>query len=223
MVESTTTPRQPRYRLSLFYDPATGRFTQPMTMPANFQNLYLLGTGHLRGALHVKPVDVVHSPFALLRGEEAIGSGFRFARVSGKSFVDLVGTTLPPLVLISNRLRDVLTSQAITGWTAVPVGIDVETSNGGNGYSLLVVSGRSGPVDDSLSERTILSAPPDGESSAGWRGLYFDPDSWDGADMFVPINSRFICLTRRAKDVYHSIDASNCRFERLDSIERLAL
>lgn len=192
-------------------------------MRADFRNLYLFGPAYRRGAVHVDPSNDIKDAFAVLRGEAELPAALRFVRTQGSQWVDVVGTTLAPLVLISRRLTEALLSHSFTGWNSVPISIDAGGLSVKHPYDLLIVTGRSGPIDHSRSKRTILPAPPGGRASTGWRGLYFAAETWDGTDVFVPANTGYVCVTGRVKTCLESLRISNCRFDQLDSFERLML
>ena len=189
----------------------------------DFARVYLLGTRHQPRALHVRPLTDVGDPFTLLRGESRPTGVPRFARVAGSEHTDLVGTTLPPLILVSNRLSAILERENLTGWKAVPAVVEIEDALDDHAYSLLVVTGKSGRIDDSLSQRAILPPPAGGKASDGWRGLFFPPASWDRSDFFVPESTGYICISDRARTAISQARATNCRFEPLNRVQRLML
>lgn len=192
-------------------------------MKVDFDQLFLLETGYGRGALHVAPSVEMPDPFGVFRGERPSPPGLRFHRIKGSRLVDVVGSTLPPLKLLSRRVIKALSGDRLTGWEAVSVPVDVSDGQVSQDYSLLVVRGRSGPVDDSLSERAVLPPPPGGRTMPGWKGLFFTESSWDGTDVFTPMGSGYVCVTRRVKDLLEARGFTNARFESLAAVERLAL
>ena len=61
------------------------------------------------------------------------------------------------------------------------------------GYVGLSIRGRCGPIDDSLSERVPKQYP--GGVFPVLKGMYFDPATWDGSDVFtVKGRASFICV-----------------------------
>jgi hypothetical protein len=192
-------------------------------MRANFDRLFLLEMSFSRGALHVAPSMDIPSPFGVLRGECRSPPGLRFHRVKGRRPVDLVGTTLPPLMLLSRRAFEALSTNGMTGWEAQPVPVDLSGEHESVDYSLLVVRGRSGTIDNSLSRRAVLPPPAGGRTMPGWKGLFFNDSSWDGADVFTPVDSGYVCVTWRVKDLFQAKGFTNMRFDSLAAVERLAL
>jgi len=192
-------------------------------MRADFDQLFLVEAAFSRGALHVAPSGDIPDPFGVFRGERRCPPGLRFHRVKGTKPMDLVGTTLPPLTLWSRRAFEVLSSAAMTGWEAQPVSVDLSEGRDSSDYSLLIVLGRSGPVDNSLSGRAVLPPPAGGRTMPGWKGLFFDDSSWDGTDIFTPIDSGFVCVTRKVKELFEAKGFTNTRLDSLAAVERLAL
>lgn len=72
---------------------------------------------------------------------------------------------------------------------------------GTSGYRGIAVTGRSGPIDHSKGKRMIL--PPyveDAPPRKACVGYYFDPDTWDGGDIFAPEGTtHFFVLDRVRK------------------------
>ena len=191
-------------------------------MAADFDELFMLEAAFSRGALHVAPSRDIPDPFGVLRGAHPYPSGLRFHRVKGSKHVDLVDTTLPPLRLLSARVVGALSTNGMTGWEADPVIVE-RSGQEFSDYSLLIVRGRSGPVDDSLSGRTVLPPPDGGRAMPGWKGLFFNDSSWDGTDVFTPMDSGFVCVTRRVKELFEGMLFTNLRFVSLVDVERLLL
>jgi hypothetical protein len=121
------------------------------------------------------------------------------------------------------RTLEVLVTGGMTGWKAEPVPVELSGGHESPDYSLLIVLGRSGPVDNSLSRRAVLPPPDGGQTMPGWMGLYFNDSSWDGTDVFTPMDSGYVCVTRRVKDLFQAAGLTNMRFDSLAAVERLAL
>jgi hypothetical protein len=192
-------------------------------MRADFDQLFLLEAGFSRGAMHVAPLRDIPDPFGVFRGECPCPPGLRFQRVKGSRPVDLVGTTLPPLTLLSGRTFEALSTSGMTGWEAHPVPVELSAGGDALDYSLLIVRGRSGPVDNSLSHRAVLPAPVGGRTMSGWKGLFFNDSSWDGTDLFTPRDSGYLCVTQRVKKLFEAKGFTNMRFDSLAAVERLTL
>lgn len=159
---------------------------------------------------------------ALAVGEVEIDSRpLRFERVEGRCAYDLLGASVV-MNLISDRVRRSLEDGGFTGWEAIPVTIALQEGVERDDYSLLVVRGRAGPIRDELSERIEMPAPvPGGQAGPGLRGLLFDPQTWDGSDVFAPEGTRLVFITDRVKAALESLRPTNTLIEPISSIERI--
>jgi hypothetical protein len=177
-----------------------------------------LGEAFKRGALRVDSRELLESPDAFARGEQTPQEPIDFVSDEGRRSMDLVGTTYATLLLVSPRVIEVLEREGFSGWTTFAVAIDhPETEN----YAGLAVTGRCGPIRDALSERITLPPPvPGGRASEGLRGLCFQPESWDGSDLFTPANMTAIFVTALVKQALEAARISNVVFRRLSEIER---
>jgi hypothetical protein len=140
-------------------------------------------------------LEPIEAPERLLLGEERPADPVVFRRKSGSQPRDLLGETYGVLKLVSDRFP-----------------IRLQTPQGDlEGCTGLSVLGRCGPIDRSKShiierltrKHTVLYAE---------LGLFVDPDTWDGADLFVPRGASVVCVTQRAKDALESAGVTNVRF-----------
>jgi hypothetical protein len=188
-------------------------------------DFFLLENAFSRRSLHLDVLDKeIDQDVAvrILRNELVWPTSIRFSP-QDKVFrtVDLVGSTLVNLELISQKFKDVLESNAMTGWITYPVSILDREGNQISDYYGLAITGRCGPVLWDESERVILPRPvPQGRESEGWRGLPFDENTWDGSDLFVPGNSNFVIASPRAKAILEKSRLSNVSFTNTKLLER---
>jgi hypothetical protein len=190
---------------------------------AEFEYFFLISSGHSPNALHVKadksaPWDKLGSePAAINRlvlGEFKPGQVLGFTQFSGDLLTDLVTTGYSRLRLISDRLVQVLRNENISGWSSFPVIIRKKDGALVDGYQGLSISGRCGPIDNSLS--IVQDAPVE----SPWRGkkvamgYYFDKTRWDGSELFTP-NGGLLMATERVKQILEKDGATNIRFDRL--------
>lgn len=139
--------------------------------------------------------------------------------------VDYVGCGLVGITLISERMRDVLVRNEVSGWDTYPV--DVHTVKGDPipGYRGLIVNGRTGPI--LWDERTPIwmkayakGVPP----MEGLRGIPVDMSSWDGSDIFVESGrATHIFVTSRLKTIIERSKLTNIQFTPPDELEQLYL
>jgi len=101
----------------------------------------------------------------------------------------------PTLPIVSSAFCQALTDAGCSGWSTFDVVVlgehddRVVTAE----HKGLVVQGRCGPIDHA-------QATPIAGSRTGRRGLFFDVDTWDGSDLFVPTGSTRIVYSQKAVD-----------------------
>ena len=131
--------------------------------------------------------------------------------------VDIIWTGFAVPVLVSERVVQILREGKFTGWDVTPVELRDKAGAHLPGYYFLSVLGRCGPIDYSRSE-TIQERLP-----GGWfprlKGLYFDPATWDGSDIFLPEGTRFKFAVEPVKRALVRAKVKNIVFTRLDEIE----
>ena len=134
---------------------------------------------------------------------------FKERRESGKRMRDILDNRNVAFYLISDRFRDALEKEGITGWKCYPVEIYDKKGNLVHGYNGFSVTGRAGKMQE-------YDVPPvelgyDLESY----GYYFEYDSWDGSDIFNTENSNFLIVTERFIEVIRKYKITACHFARL--------
>ena len=119
-------------------------------------------------------------------------------------------------LVVRDDVIAVLEKQGFTGWSTYPVELRGKDGSPIDGYNGIAVTGRCGPIDD---EQCI---PYWREYPAGlfaeWRGLFFDPMSWDGSDFFTPEGSLhpWILMAKKVEVALRKARISNLHVERLD-------
>lgn len=161
--------------------------------------MYALGNAFARGGMHFQLIDVAADPQSILTGSGTV-DGLKLRLSSGTRRFDLMGDTSAVLRLISDRFVGALRDCRASGWSAAPVQLIDKRGGPVPGYHVLVVSGRSGPLDRRRT-RIVRQEPPvpNGEPTFAELGLRFDPSTWDGSDVFVPQHTSVVCLTERVK------------------------
>jgi hypothetical protein len=130
--------------------------------------------------------------------------------------LDVVWTTLSGVALFSESVIERLTRANVTGWRSYPVTLMGKKGEQLSGYHGLSIIGRCGYLDSTMSTEIMRKYP--GGVFPVLRGLYFDPDSWDGSDMFMSRNRhRWIFSVRRVKELLGGY--SNLRVQALSEIE----
>lgn len=134
---------------------------------------------------------------------------------------DFIWTTLVTPKLVSTRVVETLRDGKVTGWSLYPVRIVDKGSNEIEGFHGLAVVGRCGPLDSSRGEY-LLKPPPVPQGRAFWvrKGLFFDPESWDGRDVFSPANGGgIVFVVERVKQLLEKAKVRNVKFTRLSEYE----
>ena len=188
----------------------------------DFEQLFYMGNAGLWGALHVNPLTDIKDQYALIRREYIPTEPIIYEYHSGGEPRDLIGTTLPPLKLLSNRVFDLFQENQFTGWATYPIDLYSKKNERITGYQGFSVPGRCGKIDESLSKREWRGpAVPGGARYKVWVGVYFDLNTWDGSDIFVPASSGLVIVTERVKTAIEKAKLKNISFERLTEIEQL--
>jgi len=132
--------------------------------------------------------------------------------------LDIVWTGALVGPVINGRVRDLLIQEHITGWRSYQVHIKDRARTVHTGYWHLVVDGPPcGPIDwtrGPLLERT--DGWPKGKY---YRGGWFDPATWSGADIFRSENNGMILATDRVMQTFNEANVENVEFTPLDQCE----
>lgn len=178
-------------------------------MPADF--LYW-SHSQPRGVAVLTPVDAGRG-VEYLRAESVPPTPIKFRREVGRRVTDLMNGSAVAYRLLSPRAVQVLGDAGLTGWKTYPVVIEPEGLHGAtDGYVGLSVDGRCGPVRREMA-RTETRISPAGHPYMAAVGLFFDPSSWDGSDVFVPTNTGHLMVTRRFVTAVTRARLSNFAFE----------
>ena len=143
-------------------------------------------------------------------------------RMSGSVGADLMGTDWATLLLVSDRLVDLLRCASATGWSVFPVDLRAHGNRRLSGYHGLSVTGRTGPIRKELGRDVFLEPlAPGGKAVPGTRGWCFDPKTWDESGVFTPEGAEAFCVTTPVADVLRASDLKGVRLERMSEIEMM--
>lgn len=182
----------------------------------------MLGEGFIRRAVRASPREAIADDFALARGEYMPSGTILFVQTEGRVLHDLIGTGYASIKLLSSRAVDVLRQSRFSGWQTFDVEVRLADGPEIHDYHGLAVTGRAGPIDDSLSQRVVLPPlAPGGQSMPGFRGLCFDPATWDGSDVFTPEGYAGIFVVKAVVDAFAETGISNVSVQRASDIERI--
>jgi hypothetical protein len=135
----------------------------------------------------------------------------------GGSPGEVVWTTLALPLVVSRDIVNMLRSESLTGWLANPIELTDKAGKAHAGYSLLTFKGRCGALDESRAVKLEKLYP--GGVFPVWRGLYFDVDTWDGSDLFMPEGEvGWILASEKARRVLRR--AKNLDFQPIEDVEQ---
>jgi hypothetical protein len=131
---------------------------------------------------------------------------------------DVIWTTMAVVVIVSDTVVQLLRSHGFTGWSLYDVSVRDKQGQLIPGYSGLAITGRCGKIDYT---RTVVvpRVYPAGIFPIG-KGLLFDPESWDGSDLFMPADKvGYKFMVDRVKKALERAKIRNVSFTPLDQFE----
>jgi hypothetical protein len=142
-----------------------------------------------------------------------------FGQEDGSELCDVLGTGFSGLYLISDRMRDVLASSGLSGWTSYEIRLTSRTGDEIKGYNGFSILGRCGPIDTSRSQIVKKRLVPEGPVSKYFRGLHVGLEHWDGSDFFLPQAYYGTIITEKAAKVLKAAKLTNIELRNLEDIE----
>ena len=131
------------------------------------------------------------------------------------------GVTTP--LIVHAAVLKVFEQISATGWTAFPVTMRNKGSEEISDFFGLAIDGRCGALDLEKSDIILREYP------GGWcpffRGRYYDPESWDGSDIFMESpdsrgkSTAVMLCTLKVKKALSKAKVSNMRYTRLTDLE----
>ena len=148
------------------------------------------GEGVFVAALNVS----LEQAFGLIRAEFVPPEPVSAAWVYGRRRPgDFIWTSFAAPIIVSDRVVRVFRENAVHGWTTYKVALSDRAGEPIEGYSGLAIKGRCGPMQPDRRQE-IRKPGPVGNVITVYRGLFFDPLSWDGADIFVPEGTGLVLM-----------------------------
>ena len=117
---------------------------------------------------------------------------------NGKKLRDVLDMRYVSAYLISDRMKNILEENKITGWKSYPVVIHDKKGDIIEGYNGFSVVGRSGSLD--LKNQPVEPVIDDNGHITKYKeyvGGWFDINTWDGSDVFIQDDSLRIIITDR--------------------------
>jgi hypothetical protein len=186
-----------------------------------FDRIFLWGTpGNSQAFRANLDVDTREEAFGLTRAEvhppRSISAEWAMGRAKP---VEVIRTTFAVPIIVADAVVQLLKAQEFTGWALYDVSVRGKEGQLIPGYSGLSVTGRCGNIewDRGIEVPRIFPAG----IFPVWKGLFFDPASWDGSDFFMPAESGgYVFVVEEVKKAFERAKIRNVDFTPLDQFER---
>jgi hypothetical protein len=195
-------------------------------MALDLLDTYELAEAYTRGAFRPRVFGYLEMQQDPLRayhlGTATPERPLRLGWAEGSRLVDLTGTTAGLPNVVSQRFVDALRCHTVTGWSTYPIELHDKDDKIIDGYYGLIVTGRSGPIQNERARPTLVRTPA-GHMAKSWFGYYVDEASWDGSEIFVPQNTSFTFVVGRVKRLLEAAKLTNIALTSVTEIERIML
>jgi len=184
-----------------------------------FDRVFYLGRAESRKAFKGK-MAVETDGIGLIRAEERPIQPVTVEWAMGSAEPEsVIWTTHAAPIIIADSVVQLLRTHGFTGWSLFPASVRDKQEQPVPAYSGLAVTGRCGNLDPSLSVEVPRIYP--GGIFPVWKGLFFDPLSWDGSDFFMPAQRfGFVFVVEEVKKAFEQAKIRNVKFTPLDQFER---
>lgn len=185
----------------------------------DFRRMYAISDACNDVALCVRPARSDAPWGSWKRGEGLPAQPVVFNHRRGRIVYDLISWDAS-VFMLHDRIIDRFHARAFTGWTTFPVEIYGKDRKRVDQYKGFAVTGRCGPIIDSLSKpRIAMPLTPGGCKMQLWYGMYFDEATWDGSDFVIPEGTHIIVVTDPVKEVLEALKATNIAIEPMSERE----
>lgn len=158
----------------------------------------------------------------LIKGEwEGINFPITFKQVYGKHFYDILDTGCAGLFLISEKMKNVLEENQLTGWKVFPIKLFDKKDHEITGYYGLSVIGQSSATSYKKSEILEKRLVPNGPLCKFFKGVFIE--KWDGSDFFTPDGTYQTFITRKACEILKKNNITNYYLINLAEKETLTI
>jgi len=154
----------------------------------------------------------------LIRGEyEGIEFPILFKHEYGRKYKDVIDTGRINFFLISDKFKNVLKENKLTGWQVYPIKLVDKKDNEIFGYHGLSINGRCSPITFEKSKIIEQQLVPKGPITKYYKGLWIE--GWDGNDFFCPQDDYEIFISERAANILTNSGVSNLSLKDLADYE----
>lgn len=159
---------------------------------------------------------------SLFRGDQVAVPPLQLKVFMGGLVTDWMWSASVQVIVISQRLVDILIAARLTGWSTYAVDCADRSGQklGNEQYYGLAITGRAGSQD--LARSAIVDKPPIVPGGAPYqvlRGLFFQNDVWDGSDFCVVDDTMITVVSERVVDVFREQKIRNVVFTPLNNYE----
>ena len=184
-----------------------------------FEALYLLRSPGSKRPFRGEMEIGVDDADALTRGELTPKRPVINRQFMGGAPKDVVWTGFVAPIVFHHRIIELLVAKRLSGWSIYPVAVHGRKGEVFKEYSGLAFKGRCGPTDDSRSEVVQRDYP--GGRFPNLKGIFFDPESWDGSDFFMSSDGGLRgFVTQPVKTCFDQAKVTQLAFEKLTEVER---
>ncbi|MDP5276147.1 imm11 family protein [Chengkuizengella axinellae] len=184
----------------------------------NYSDFYMIRNAMLKGAFELGKKEAIFTE-DIIKGKKP-EKPIIFQYYKGSRKKDIINGGLS-VYLISNEFIKVLEENQFIGWDTFPMEAYDKEGKTIEGYYGLFITGQCGKIDTSLSK--IENRPsPIGRMRPVYVGYCFDPDSWDGSDIFTAEGYNGIIISKKVKEALEKSDLkiNNVEFKSLMDFEK---
>lgn len=156
--------------------------------------------------------------FKLIGGEQVTSHPIRMRATMGGQPSYVLWSTFSPFVCIHQRVVELLSMYQFRGWSTYPVEVYDRQGEPLADYWGLAITGRGGEQDLNRSELITKPPPvPGGKPYQAYKGFYFNPQAWDGSDLFFVDGFRIV--REAVMKAFKRAKIANVRFTALPDVE----
>lgn len=142
-----------------------------------------------------------------------------FSHKYGNKMMDILDTGWPSLYLISDKCKELLSQNNISGYLTYSINLTDKNKNKINGYSGLSIKGLSKSYSICKDKVVYKKFVDDGLEYKYYRGIKFDEYGWDGSDIFLTEGSFEIFSTKKLVDLFNKNGITNFKSEAISEID----
>lgn len=169
----------------------------------NFKKFYDFSLKAIRGEFEAQPENYLELSLGQVigykRGNFSNGKPTIFVQTSGseKKKPHLIIPSTMGLLLFHHQIIKIFQENNFTGWDSYPIIIRRNNGEVIEDYHVFILKGKCGLYDVSKSKVIDYTADNGGFilREKRYQGMYFDPETWDGSDIFIMENTGITILT----------------------------